>query len=486
MAKSRSLGGIVLLALAASGCGLASATPQQQDTRVPADPTRIEFVDPAAVAGLAPRTVSGDDPVTRRVRISYPELDDAAPLNEKLRADARRRLREFRETARGVSRPELNVDWRLAAVGDAIGVRLRAGRSHGTGWDHATTTFWYDTNTRRAMDSTGLLNGSPALHEVARLVKAGLGDRGPEVDHGQVTPSRDRFDSMAFNAEGDLVVEFDDCELGPCSLGRLAVAVPADQAWPLLSDTGRRAQRAARLAGQQVAEPPAAAPSPTPAAASNRAGTVDCTEAKCIALTFEDGPGPETGRLLDTLREAGARATFFAVGSNAAREPGLLRRMSAEGHLVGNHSYAHRDLARLPSSKIADSLARTEDVVTATIGRRPTLVRAPYGSVSTELRDVAREQGLTLVGADLETFDWRDRDSAEIADRVVERAHRGAIVRLHDTRDTTVTAIPDILERLAGKGYTFVTVPELYGTAGMQAGRLYESGISPGRKQPLT
>ncbi|MFG1941290.1 polysaccharide deacetylase family protein [Nonomuraea sp. NPDC048826] len=485
MSKARSMGGIFLAALTASGCGLASATPPR-DVRLPADPTRIVFVDPASVSGLEPRTLLGDDAATRRVHISYPELSDAAPLNEKLREDARGRLEEFRRSARGTSFPELNVDWHFVAAGDAIGVRLRAGRSHGTGWQHATTTLWYDPGTRRAMDSTGLLTGDPALREVAGLVKAGLRDRGAEVDREQAVPRRDRFDSMAFNADGDLVVEFDDCELGPCSLGRLAVAVPAGRVRPLLSDTGRRAQQAARLAGQQVAvKRPKAPSSPAPAAVSSRAGTVDCTKTKCVALTFESGPGPETGRVLDTLRAAGARATFFTVGCNAAGEPELLRRMSAEGHLVGNHSYKHRDLARLSTSGIADSLARTEAVVTAAIGRRPTLVSAPYGSVSTELRNVAREQGLAVVDAGVDTADWRDRDSEEIADRVVARAHPGAIVRLHDTQRTTVAAVPDILERLTGKGYTFVTVPELYGTAGMQAGQLYTSGIAPVHKEPL-
>ncbi|MGI5268619.1 polysaccharide deacetylase family protein [Nonomuraea sp. CA-218870] len=491
------MGGIFLLALAASGCGLASATPPR-DGRLPADPTRIDFVDPAGVPGLTPRTLSGDDALTRRAHLSHPELSGAEPLSERLREDARRRLSEFRESAAGqqpspdLTSPELtplelNVDWQLVAAGEAIGVRLRAGRSHGSGWEYATTTLWYDTRARRAVDSTGLLNGGPALREVAHLVAAGLRDRGPEVDRDQVIPDPDRFDSMAFNRDGDLVVEFDECEIAPCSLGRLAEAVPAGRVWPLLSDTGRRAQQTARLHGQRVAvKEPQASSSPAPAAASNRAGTVDCTKARCVALTFGGGPGPETGRLLDTLREAGARATFFAVGGNAAAAPELLRRMSAEGHLVGNHSYEHRDLARLPSSKIADSLTRTQDVVTAAIGRRPTLVRAPYGSVGPELRTVARELGLSLVDADVESSDWRDLDAGEISDRVVNRTHPGAIVRLHDTRSTTVSAVPDILERLAGKGYTFVTVPELYGAAGMQAGHLYKSGIAPVRKEPLT
>lgn len=486
MFKVRSLGGIALLALATSGCGLAAAAPQQ-DTRLPADPTRIEFVDPANISGLAPRTLSGDDDLTRRVRINYPELGGATALNKKLREDAERRLRAFRENARGVPGAELNVDWELVAAGDVVGVRLRAGRSLTAGRDHATTTFWYDTSTRRALDSIDLLNGDGTLDEVARLVRAGLENRGPVVDREQVMPGRARFDSMAFNASGDLVVEFDDCEIAPCSLGRLAVAIPADQASPLLSETGRRAQRDVRRHGQRVAvKRPETAPSPAPAAISNRAGTVDCAKTKCVALTFEDGPGPETGKLLDALREADARATFFVMGSSAVGEPELLRRMAAEGHLIGNHSYQHRDLARLPSSKIAHAFTRTEEVVVAATGARPTLARAPYGSVSTEVRNVARAQGLALVDSDVDPADWRDRDSAAIADRVVERAHPGAIVRLHDTQRATVAAVPDILERLAGKGYTFVTVPELYGSGGMKAGDLYKSGSAPARKQPLT
>ena len=481
MPRTRSAGGIVLLALAASGCGLASATPQEGD-RLPADPTRIEFADPAALSGLKPRVLSGDDAVTRRVRITYPELPGAAPLNEKLREDARRRLREFRERTRGLAGSELIVDWRLTSAGETFGVRLRAGRSFGTGWDHATTTYWYDTATRRAVDSTGLLTGESALREVARLVRAGLADRGPVVDREQVTPRADRFDSMAFNASGDLVVEFDDCEIAPCSLGRLAVAVPAGQAWPLLSDIGRRAQRDARLAGQRVSvKRPGermsakrkALPGQAPAAASNRAGTVDCAKEKCVALTFEDGPGPETGKLLDRLRAADARATFFVLGCNAAGQPAVLRRMADEGHLVGNHSYAHRDLSRLPASAIAESLQRTSDVVTAAIGARPTLVHPPYGAMGGALPEVARQRGLALVNSDVDTLDWRDKDPEVITERVVENVRPGSIVRLHDTERTSVEAIPDILQQLAGKGYRFVTVPELYGAAGMQAGQVH-------------
>ncbi|MFD1544504.1 polysaccharide deacetylase family protein [Nonomuraea guangzhouensis] len=490
MHKKGLIGGIALLALSAVGGGLATASPER-DVLVPAEPTMIDFVDPATVGGLVARTMVEDHGgrARRHVHITYPELRDAPRLNKALRDEAERTLRDFRDLTRFDAprpRPELNVDWQLAAAsGDIVGVRLRTGESLGTGWGNSTRTLWYDRRTGKATGSAGLLAGQSAMRDLTRLVKERLAKRGSPMDLGRVRG--DQLDSMAFNQSGDLVVEFDDCQVGPCSLGRLAVAVPARQADPLLSPTGRRAQEAVREAARQASPTtPRTLPSPSPEAVSNQAGSVDCTKAKCIALTFADGPGPNTPRLLDTLRRAGARATFFVVGTNAATRPDLLARMSTEGHLVANHTWAHLDLSKLPTSKIADSLRRTQDTITAAIGERPTLMRPPYGAMNQDVLDVAQEMGLAVVGQNVDAGDLRAKDAKAIADRVTAQAGAGAIVLLHDVRAATVDAVPDILKKLRGKGYTLVTVPELYGTAGMQAGRLYRSGSEIARHRPLT
>jgi peptidoglycan/xylan/chitin deacetylase (PgdA/CDA1 family) len=228
------------------------------------------------------------------------------------------------------------------------------------------------------------------------------------------------------------------------------------------------------------------APAHSPDAVSNRAGSVDCAKVKCVALTFDDGPGPYTGRLLDLLKEGRARATFFTVGSNATAQPALLRRMSVEGHLVGNHTWAHRDLSKQGSSKITETIAKTGDAVSAIIGQTPKLVRPPYGAVSQQVGNVAREMGLALVTWDVDAKDQDGDKAKDIADRTVREAHPGAIILMHDIHRETVDAVPDILKRLRGKGYSLVTVPELYGSAGMQAGRLYRSGNELPGKQPLT
>ncbi|MGR6912895.1 polysaccharide deacetylase family protein [[Actinomadura] parvosata] len=500
MHKSRFFSGIALLALSASGCGLAAASPER-DVVVPAEPTAIDFVDPATVIGLSTRTVTeGDSPGSRYVHIDYPEFAGATALNRELRAQAERQLREFRARNRNVEpvspRPELNVDWQLAVASpEAVAVRLRTGEFQGESWANSTRTFWFDPRTGRATGSTGLLNGHPALVRLAELVREQLEGREQLKDRELLKEEKplksqaesDAFDSMAFNHRGDLVVEFDDCQVGPCSLGRVAVAVPADRVAPLLSALGRQAQRSVRetRAGRS-ADTPRFAPTTSPAAVSNRAGSVDCRKVRCVALTFDDGPGPYTGRLLDLLKEGRARATFFTVGSNATAQPALLRRMSVEGHLVGNHTWAHRDLSKQASSKITDTLAKTGDAVSAVIGQTPTLVRPPYGATSQRLHDVAREMGFSLVTWDVDTKDQNGGKVEDIADRAVRGAHPGAIILMHDIHRETVDAVPDILERLRGKGYTFVTVPELYGSVGMQAGRLYRSGNELPRKQPLT
>ncbi|TDD23361.1 polysaccharide deacetylase family protein [Nonomuraea diastatica] len=496
MRKKRFSSGIALLALSASGCGVTAAVPDG-DIVVPAEPTSIDFVDPTTVVGLSTRTLTeGDSTNDRYAHITYPEVDEAPALNRTLRERVREQLRVFRERTKTRAprlRPELNVTWRLAAASpEAVAVRLRTGEKLTAGWGYSTRTYWFDPHEGKAVRSSGLLAGKDAMRRLGVLVKRRLlQERGSQIEADGIIADGDRFDSMAFNRDGDLVVEFDDCQVGPCRLGRVAAAVPADDVAPLLSDLGTRAQEGVRTAARKAAElmngdrngpPPTDDPANNTEAVRNLAVTTDCAETKCVALTFEDGPGPNTGALLDKLQEGKARATFFPLGTNTAANPDLVLRMSAEGHLVGNHGWTHRNLSDLPTSKIADSLRQAGNTISAATGRTPTLVRPPYGAVGPKLRAVAADQGVSLVTWDVDAHDHKGGKSADIADRAVRAAHPGAIILMHDIHRETVDAVPDILERLRGKGYSFVTVPELYGSAGMQAGRMYRSGS----EQPRT
>jgi peptidoglycan/xylan/chitin deacetylase (PgdA/CDA1 family) len=181
---------------------------------------------------------------------------------------------------------------------------------------------------------------------------------------------------------------------------------------------------------------------------------------RSVALTFDDGPSPVyTPRLLDLLRKAGAAATFFVVGREAERHPGLVRRMIGEGHRVGSHSWSHPQSTTPGSAK--EELQRTHDVLKAITGVDPTLFRPPYGIETGPLAEEAVSRGYRTVLWSLDTKDWRDHDASKLSEMVGERSRRGDIVLMHDIHAATIDAVPDMLRRLALRGVRCVTVERL-------------------------
>ncbi|GGS59105.1 deacetylase [Planobispora rosea] len=217
------------------------------------------------------------------------------------------------------------------------------------------------------------------------------------------------------------------------------------------------ARLARQLAAIQSGWPQPRHPVPPPARG------VDCAEVKCVALTFDDGPGEHTGALLDVLAEHRARATFFVIGVMVEENGGGdLRRMVAEGHELGNHSWSHAQLTALSRDGIASELDRTQKIVERETGVRMVLMRPPYGATDGRVAAESRSRGLSQILWDVDTLDWRDRDSAVVVRRAGEAAP-GSIVLMHDIHRTTIDAVPELLEDLAAEDYTFVTLSELYG-----------------------
>ncbi|MEU8107141.1 polysaccharide deacetylase family protein [Nonomuraea muscovyensis] len=198
-------------------------------------------------------------------------------------------------------------------------------------------------------------------------------------------------------------------------------------------------------------------PEPTPAH-----GAPDCRRVKCVALTFDDGPGPYTATLLRHLAARKARATFFVVGQNVVAHPDLVRRAAAAGHEIGGHTWSHRDLTTLRAASIRSDLARTAKAIKAVTGVAPTLMRPPYGAQNARVRKHAKQP---MIMWSVDTLDWRYRNSARVARVAVKQARPGGIILFHDIHPTTVKAIPRVLKKLSARGYHFVTVSELLGTA---------------------
>jgi peptidoglycan/xylan/chitin deacetylase (PgdA/CDA1 family) len=253
---------------------------------------------------------------------------------------------------------------------------------------------------------------------------------------------------------------------GPIVVRRAAAAVLAATVCGALSTLGpgpRRvglASASAPAGGTGHAGRKSAPRGPAPPAAPAR---VDCTRAKCVALTFDDGPAESTGRLLDILAAHHVRATFFIVGEQAAKFPELVRREHEAGHQVADHSYTHADLGRAPTKKIMSELTRTQEAIRRASGVTPTMLRPPYGSLSKRLTGIATRMGMAQVLWTVDPLDWEHRDTKYVERRVLKAVKPGYIVLMHDIHPTTVAAIPAIIERLAAQGYSFVTVPDLFG-----------------------
>jgi peptidoglycan/xylan/chitin deacetylase (PgdA/CDA1 family) len=185
-----------------------------------------------------------------------------------------------------------------------------------------------------------------------------------------------------------------------------------------------------------------------------------------MALTFDDGPDPEfTPKVLDILREHGARATFFLVGLGANAHPELVERIVAEGHGVGNHTWSHPYLPDLSRDEMLRQLDATGAAIAQVTGDPPGLMRPPYGSRTPDVLRWIRGQDLTTVLWDVDVGDWAGPPAPNVVAGAAA-AWAGSIVLMHDAggdRTGTVTALPTILARLEARGLTSVPVAELSG-----------------------
>jgi peptidoglycan/xylan/chitin deacetylase (PgdA/CDA1 family) len=188
---------------------------------------------------------------------------------------------------------------------------------------------------------------------------------------------------------------------------------------------------------------------------------------KELVLTFDDGPLPATTpKVLDALKAECVRATFFLLGRNSEAHPGLARRILAEGHTVGHHTYDHRNLSKLPLATAEGEINRGfEEDDNAIYGQRRTDPLTPFfrfpGFASTPaLLDMLAKRHIVVFGADVWASDWNDMTpSAELSLvlRRIEAVDHG-IVLFHDTRAQTVHMLPEFLRELKRRGYRIVHV----------------------------
>ena len=190
----------------------------------------------------------------------------------------------------------------------------------------------------------------------------------------------------------------------------------------------------------------------------------DPTRGLTVALTFDDGPGPETGRLLDLLRRHEVKATFFCIGAQAVRYPEVVERISKEGHTLGNHTQTHRSLLSASPSQGAAEIADAQATLVRMLGKAPRLFRHPFGFRAPWTHAQLKKAGLTSVLWSVNPRDFQNPGPSVIVDRVMSALHPGAIVLLHDgreEREQTLEAVDQLIPRMREQGYRFVTAEEL-------------------------
>ncbi len=191
---------------------------------------------------------------------------------------------------------------------------------------------------------------------------------------------------------------------------------------------------------------------------------------KKLALTYDDGPNdPHTLRLMEVLAKHDVRATFFCIGRYAQQKPQIARDLVKAGHVVGNHTYTHPNLALQSQTQVHIQLTTCQNILSDVTGAAPKLFRPPYGGRRPSVLRIAREMGLAPVMWSITCYDWSATSPEQIEKHVKRQLRGGDVILLHDgghvemgvDRAHSVAATDRLIAKYKAEGYEFVTIPEM-------------------------
>ena len=306
--------------------------------------------------------------------------------------------------------------------------------------------------------------------------------------------------ALGFSANGDLVVLFqpvDGAAIPP-------VAIAGDDAASLLTPLGTFARASARYPTAALtpdrfarsdpalvgtAPAPTATPgttgTPNPTGTPNVTGTpgatpapssdprpplvlgTDCTVAKCVVLTFDDGPLPQTTEVLDQLNALKAPATFFMLGTSVDEYPKVVTQVAANGMEVASHNQRHNDMSRTGEGLLTKQVSMAASNLRALTGADPLFLRPPYGGRNRHSDRIVGKQGMAVALWSVDTLDWaHSKDSpsaaqAAILTTVTKQIGNGGVVLMHDIHGNSRASTTAVVTQLREQGYTLVTLAEL-------------------------
>ncbi len=185
-------------------------------------------------------------------------------------------------------------------------------------------------------------------------------------------------------------------------------------------------------------------------------------------MTFDDGPHPQnTPRLLNILRDRNIKATFYVIGNCVDRHPHIVRRIVAEGHEIGNHTYTHRKLTTLGSSEVRTEMSKTQAAIVRAAGVKPRTMRPPYGALRTDQRNtIFSEFGYPTIMWSVDPQDWKRPGPSIVSSRILSSSRNGSIILAHDLHKPTIDAMPRTFDGLLAKGFKFITVSQMLALKG--------------------
>lgn len=191
-----------------------------------------------------------------------------------------------------------------------------------------------------------------------------------------------------------------------------------------------------------------------------------------VAITFDDGPGPYTDKILDCLEKYNAKATFFVVGNRLGNYSKQLKREAELGMEIGCHTWSHPQLTKLGSSTISNEIFNTNNKVKEITGVYPTILRPPYGSYNDTVKSVAK---CPIIMWSVDTLDWKTKNANSTYNAVMNNVKDGDIILMHDIHSATADAAVRLIPALIDAGYQLVTVSELgeYKKGGLVASQVY-------------
>lgn len=190
---------------------------------------------------------------------------------------------------------------------------------------------------------------------------------------------------------------------------------------------------------------------------------------KLLAITFDDGPSQNTKHLLDELQKKNARVTFFVLGNRVSSYVDTIRREYEEGHLVASHTYSHLNLLKLPDAALEREITGSSDAIKNVLGEAPIYIRPPYGSINDRIKS---QSSMYTILWNIDTQDWKNRNSDMVYQTIVNNAKDGSVVLLHDLYASSVDGALRAIDTLKEQGYAFVTIEEMRTLKGLSLDKM--------------